>query len=394
MTPSPLILIVNQHGDNRGDEAAMQGMISALRARVPGARFTVLHQFAAPASRIDLQGVDYLPLRMPITEALRLAIWAALRVVGIRAKRVAGPIGRDMLTGYEDAVIVVSAPGGPYFGDLYANHEIVHWFFVWLARLHGKPLALYQPSAGPFENRLLGPVRKRGYRMFDHLAVREAISAANIERFTGRRPAIGSDSALHRRIDAPARQPGLVTGTFRDPGPELRETHDQAVVDVMVRLGESGRHVRLLPQLHGTRHADKPYLETLASAARARGADVTVEPDTLSADEQRELVGASDLVLAGRYHPLVFAVSARVPALVIPYEHKARGVAAAAGIGDYIVDLDQVGGGALVDRLDVLLGALDDVRGTLQANAGTLEAAAEATADAVAALAPTGVKAS
>lgn len=390
MQNQELFLIVNQHGDNRGDEAALRGMVSAIRARRPNATFMVLHQFAAPASKIDLDDVEYLPLRVSIVEALRLSMWGAFAFLGLRLSWLPGRVGKQMLSAYQDAAVVISAPGGPYFGDLYVNHEVVHWFYTWLAELHDKPLFLYQPSAGPFNNRVMAPIRRRGYRWFDQLTVRESISADNIETLTGRRPDLGSDSALHQRVDPVDVEPGLVTGTVRDPGPERRQAHDDAVVDVMVELSETGRRTMLLPQLHGPRHRDRPYLESLASRARERGADATVGPDTMSSDDQRALVAASDLVLAGRYHPLVFAVSARVPALVIPYEHKAQGIAEAAGIADYIVSLDHVDSDVLLERLGTLLDDLDGVRQTLAANGPTLEAAADATADRVAALAESG----
>lgn len=387
MENEELFLIVNQHGDNRGDEAALRGMVAAIRARRPKARFMVLHQFAAPASKIDLPDVDYLPLRVSIVEALRLSLWGALALIGVRLTWLPGRVGKQMLDAYDEAVVVISAPGGPYFGDLYVNHEVVHWFYTWLAELHDKPLFLYQPSAGPFANRVMAPIRRRGYRWFDQLTVRETISADNIEGLTGRRPDLGSDSALHQRVEATDAEPGLVTGTVRDPGPERRGAHDDAIVDVMVELSATGRRTLLLPQLHGPRHQDRPYLESLAARARERGADAEVAPDTMSSDEQRALVAASDLVLAGRYHPLVFAVSARVPALVIPYEHKAQGIAEAAGIADYVVTLDELNSDVLVARLRDLLDDLDSVTATLTENGPSLEAAADATADRVAALA-------
>ena len=43
------VVITNQHGDNRGDEAAMLAMLAGLEARLAPVRFTVIHQFADPA---------------------------------------------------------------------------------------------------------------------------------------------------------------------------------------------------------------------------------------------------------------------------------------------------------------------------------------------------------
>ena len=392
-------LVINQHGDNRGDEAALRGMVAGLRRHLPQSTFTVLHQFASAASEIRISDVVYLPLRIPVHEALRLSTWAALRRIGCRAEWVLGQIGRRILAAYESADLVISAPGGPYFGDLYANHEVVHWFYTWMARLLQKPLALYQPSAGPFRNRLLNPVRRRGFQWFNEISVREADSANYIEELTGHRPIVGSDSALQEQITADGHvlwpgsrcaggvEEGLVAATFRQPGPKHRATHDRAVVDLVVRVSETGRNIVLLPQLHGPRHCDEPYLQSIAERSRSRGANIEVAPIFLSSYEQRRIVGASDFVLAGRYHPLVFAVSAGIPAIVIPYEHKARGFATAAGLAEFIVELDDLGSGSLLTCFTHLEQTLDATRRQVQEREPALRRAAQETSSRVAALA-------
>ncbi|MCD9623387.1 polysaccharide pyruvyl transferase family protein [Rhabdothermincola salaria] len=389
-------LVINQHGDNRGDEAAMKGLFAALRSRVPDSDITVLHQFADPKSAIDYERVDYLPLRLPIPEALRLSLWALLRRVGAAPRSLLGPLGLQIVEAYARADLVISAPGGPYFGDLYANHEAVHWFYAWLARLHRKPLCLYQPSAGPLRNRLLNPLRRRGFGWFRFLSAREQISVGHLESFTGREVHLGSDSALQQSVEpvdpspwfddgTPRTQP-IVTATFRDPGPDGREMHDDAVVDALIQVGDAGRTVLLLPQLHGPRHRDQPYLEKLAVRARRRGGSVVVVPEDLSSDEQRGLVAASDFVLAGRYHPLVFAVSAGVAAVTIPYEHKASGFAASAGLSDYVVDPADLDGDRLSIAISQLIERLDEVRATVRDRSPELRQSAEAISDQVVAL--------
>ena len=58
------VLIVNQHGDNRGDEAAMTAVFDALADRLGPVRFTVLHQFNDPAASSNPGGHDvrFVPL--------------------------------------------------------------------------------------------------------------------------------------------------------------------------------------------------------------------------------------------------------------------------------------------------------------------------------------------
>lgn len=391
----PHILIVNQHGDNRGDEAAMRAMLAGLDSRIPGARFTVLHQFNDPAESAVTtpQPVTYLPIRLPVVEALRLAAAVVLVAARLPGRRVAGPIGREIIDAYDDADVVVSAPGGPYFGDLYADHEAVHWFFVWMARARHTPLALYAPSAGPFRNRFLNPVRRRGYRWFDRVVVREERSAAHLrELIPGLDVEVTTDSALQ---DDPARTaPSAPSGSsgglriaaaFRDPGAR-RAVHDDAVVAGLSALADRvPSRVTLLPQVHG-RHRDTPYLEELAARLRARGVEVEVAPESADSDEQRAIVAAADLVVAGRYHPAVFAVGAEVPVLVIPYEHKAHGLAEAAGLDEWVIDVSTLTGERLVERLIDLEERADEVRAVLADRSPALRALSARTSDIVAEL--------
>lgn len=370
------VLIVNQHGDNRGDEAALRGCIDGLDSRLPDAEFVVFHQFFSPASKIDPGvPVEYFPLKLPIVEAARFALAATLHRFGLRwARALAGPTGRRMIDAYDQADLVLSAPGGPYFGDLYAGHEIVHWFYAWLGSGRGTPLVLAAPSAGPFRHRLLNPIRRRGFRMFDRVIVREERSAEMLRCFMpGLDVEVTADAALQQQVSAddhpitdavdPA-DVATVVVAVRDPGDDRRDVHDRAVVaavnDLARRVPVS---VHFLPQLHGPRHQDMPYLQGLAD--RIDAASVTVVSDEVSSVAHRALIAAADLVVAGRYHPAVFSVSSATPVVVLPYEHKAHGLAEAAGIGRWTRDVADIDGPTLVDLVNDAWDHRDEQRAIL-----------------------------
>ena len=42
--PKTHILVVNQHGDNRGDEAALRALLASFSEKLPNLRFTIVHQ--------------------------------------------------------------------------------------------------------------------------------------------------------------------------------------------------------------------------------------------------------------------------------------------------------------------------------------------------------------
>lgn len=369
----------------------MRGLIAALRSRVVDSDIIVFHQFASRDSEIEISDVGYLPIRLPLNEALRMSIWACFRFLRLNAKFVLGHIGRETIENFERADLVISAPGGPYFGDLYWKHEVVHWFYVWLGKTFGKPVSLYQTSAGPFNRRLLNLLRRRGYQWFSFLSVRERISAENVYRLTGQQPHLGSDSALHQSVCAAdltdwrqrfnllGLRP-IVTVALRDPGPQFRQAHDSAAQELLKFLSNSF-DVILLPQLHGGPHNDEPYLSSICRGLDSEDGTVVVAPTTLSSDEQRSLVAASSLVVAGRYHPLVFAASAGVPAIVIPYEHKAVGFASDVGLSEFIVELCEVSGERLIVTTKELLDRMDEVQRQLSERVPGLVLRAELTCD-------------
>ena len=398
----PHVLVVNQHGDNRGDEAALLAMCSGIEAELGPTQFTVIHQFnnaaAGPMLRPDAQ---WITLKLPIGEAIRLMAYLALRVFRLRPQFLLGSLGQKTIHAYETADVVVSAPGGPYFGDLYIGHEAVHWLYVWIAKLHRVPAMLYATSAGPFHKKWANPFRRYTYRCFSRLFVREEISAGHIRGlFAGRRHGVNIevsiDSALQVAIAPQERQHAdaqlIVVSAIHwpypnDPSPQLRQKeYDTSVIEAVKIFAESRpTHVVFVPQLYGSTHRDTPYLETLA---RLLPANISCEvlSDTKSSNEQRALFAAADWVIAGRYHPAVFAVSAAVPVLCIAYEHKATGVLQAAGVPDAVMSIDEVTVEVVQAKARELLAARADLSARLQVAQVALREVSSRTSGAVAEL--------
>jgi colanic acid/amylovoran biosynthesis protein len=398
----PHVLVVNQHGDNRGDEAALLAMCSGIEAELGPTQFTVIHQFnnaaAGPMLRPDAQ---WITLKLPVGEAIRFVVYLALRIFRLRPQFLLGSLGQKTIHAYETADVVVSAPGGPYFGDLYIGHEAVHWLYVWIAKLHRVPAMLYATSAGPFHKKWANPFRRYTYRCFSRLFVREEISAGHIRGlFAGRRHGVNIevsiDSALQVAIAPQERQHAdaqlIVVSAINwpypnDPSPQLRQKeYDTAVIEAVKIFAESRpTHVVFVPQLYGSMHRDTPYLEALA---RLLPANISCEvlSDTKSSNEQRALFAAADWVIAGRYHPAVFAVSAAVPVLCIAYEHKATGVLQAAGVPDAVMSIDEVTVEVVQAKARELLATRADLSARLQVAQVALREVSSRTSGAVAEL--------
>ncbi|MDZ7734147.1 MAG: polysaccharide pyruvyl transferase family protein [Acidimicrobiia bacterium] len=100
-------------------------------------------------------------------------------------------------------------------------------------------------------------------------------------------------------------------------------------------------HVVMPPQLHGAQHRDRPYLEGLARRLNDH-VSWEVLPEEMSSDDQQRRFAAADLVLAGRYHPAVFAIGTGRPLVALAYEHKTTGLMEEAGLGDLVLSSDTI----------------------------------------------------
>ncbi len=397
------VLIINQHGDNRGDEAALDGMLRGLTEQLGTARFTVVHQFAnasaGPALRSD---VAWIPHKISAFEAVRLVVYVVVRVFRVRPKFLLGRIGKQTINAYEQADVVISAPGGPYFGDIYINHEFVHWFYVWMAKLHMKPTGLYATSAGPFEKKWANPFRRMTYRCFDALYVREEISAQHIRNLFRNRSInvnVSVDAALQVSVSPSDRDErrlivvSAINWAYKGDlnVDERKRQYDSAVVAAVTTLVNSvSARVVFVPQLHGTRHRDTPYLLHLAELLRQKTGELSVEIEVWDEDRdmmsQRSLFASADFVIAGRYHPAVFALSAGVPQVCIPYEHKATGVLALAGLSDVVLPIEDITEEKLVSLATYVRDNASDIRERSQRAAATLRELSSHTSRAMAEL--------
>ncbi len=368
MADSTHILIVNQHGDNRGDEAALRAMIDEFSNRLDNVRFTILHQFRDRNLRPGLDAeVEWHSLILNPITGLGLLFAAVLRSVGIgKSARGKGKLAQ-LRRAYESADLVVSAPGGPYFGDIYASHEIVHWFFVWLARCYGKPTFLYATSVGPFRNRALNPVRRFMFRRFDKVCVREDVSRGLLDAFVPGVPVeVTADSALQRQpfqLRPHERKQGFVLGmTVRnhqfpnakdEQERKVLQSHYMAVLDASVRHAASRGAGKLIlfPQLYGTAHSDVPGLEAFAESL-AGVIDLELFDPEADSDMQRDAIRECDLFIASRYHPTIFAASAGVPVVCIAYEHKMTGFMQQMGLSRFAFPIDDLDADAVISAID------------------------------------------
>jgi len=410
MTAAPRrFLVVNQHGENRGDEAALRAMIRAIDARYPGSSFVVLAQARGRGLQLSFGAHDVRleSLLLPPAQALGLAAYGALAAIGLRPSFLLTGRARGVIDGYRQADVVITAPGGPYFGDIYAGHELVHWFFVYLARAHGAPVFQYAPSCGPFRRPVLNWLRRRFYGWIDVLVVREEISREHLVSLLG--PGVpvhvAADAAIQDRIRpasraeyfagarAHLRDRFLVAVTLQryrfpgDPDPPARQAaYERAVLACLERLAEARQaHFLFVPQLYGSVHSDVPFHRYLGGRLPAGVSWEVVDPD-LDSDGQRAVVGMTDFCVASRYHPQIFATTQGVPGLFVWYEHKQLGYLRSLGLEAFAFDIRRPDAAGMLAALDDALARREAIAAAIRERLPVVRRLAATTTDRLEAL--------
>lgn len=402
------ILIINQHGENRGDEAAMRAMLARFHETLGEVRFTLLYQFRDRQLRLEFEEtVDSYPIVLPLTHYLRAAVFSLGISIGIEIRALLPDSIQAIITAYKTADLVVSAPGGPYFGDIYAQHELIHWWYVWLAHIYDKPLFLYAPSAGPFQKPLLNIVRRWLYRKFEVLVAREEFSAAHLRKLLGpdSKVHVTADSAIQVEVSAFPRD-SYFTGSRKtlkdkflvavslnqyrypdDADPDaMRRQYDKSIRALIEHLARKRDcHFLFLPQLYGQVHSDVQYLTGIGESLSSNISWELVDPQ-FDATRQRQIFAMSDIHLASRYHPAIFGNTSLVPGICIYYEHKALGFMQQLGLERFAVDIRRIDTNSLLRLADHLLEERELVVAHLRARVPALREQARQTTELAVAL--------
>ncbi len=379
------LLIVNQHGENRGDESAFKAMVRSF-IRKYDCNITVIGQFRAENFSFpsdNLPDIHYINMVMPVSQAALLLWGSTLKFLRIPLLLFGNGAAIEIFNAYKNSDLVISGPGGPYFGDIYRGHEPVHWLFVLLGSLYKKPVYLYAPSAGPFNSTIFNIFRRNIYRRFRIIICRETESAEYIRSLDPSfMPVVTADSAIQEKFNS-RRETGLPQQFSFNPDTKIislsvldyprlnrkqRDSYEQAVLSAIHYLHKQDSYKFIfLPQLYGGYHSDVGYMETLINSLPEE-IDVSLLDDSLSSDAHRQLISQSEMVIASRYHPQIFAASARTPFIAICYQHKSSAFMRDINMQDFALDIFDITDDMIIPLIDRCLKEKQSIKETLDSS--------------------------
>ncbi|MHC4131893.1 MAG: polysaccharide pyruvyl transferase family protein [Planctomycetota bacterium] len=385
------IVVTNSHANNRGDEAAQRSMIHSIRAFVPNAQFTVLTTF--PDGLSLQEGVKILKtFSASKIIGFLILLWTMLRALGLRLPTFRNrklKIVREMAK----ADIIISAPGGPYFGDLYSSHEIrEHLFHIFLSKILRKPVMIYAPSMGPFNSRKRNILRRYLLNKVEIITLRDHISKEYLDSLKLTRPLVylTADSAFQDTINVekgkiesimiaekiidhqdeiPNRKPLVgITPTgpnwnFRDSvdAQEKQEDYNKIIAKTIDYLVDKfDATIVFFPQLYG-KSDDVPLINEITSFVNKKDA-VRVLSNKWNSEIQQAIISQMDFVIGNRYHSVIFSLKAEIPTICLAYEHKSVGIMQAAKLDKYVININDLTYELLFDKINQVWNQQEEIR--------------------------------
>lgn len=375
------ILIVHTHWGNRGDEAANRAMVDEIHHLLPNAEITV--QFASDEKEefeaFYSSGSMVLSHRFPHLHNLAEIVFMYIS----KGKITWSKEGKDFLRAVNAADIVVHAPGGPSIGDIYSRAEFAYLCRLLFALRLKKPVFIYAPSMGPFENKVRNILRKYVLKRACCVTFRESISGGYFhDLLPDKEYTVTLDSAFQNDIDVKFNKDLLnkdrklcdflnkfdkvigITITDLQWNPKYSDNHELSnhIRSVFVRfvsfLEVEGYGVIFIPQLFGDMN-DRDYMATFAST------NTFLLSDQYDCYFQQYLISKLYAVVGMRYHSNIFSCKMGTPFISISYEQKMKGFMNEQKLELYCIDISDLEYEYLVDKFVFLVSGYNNYQSFL-----------------------------
>lgn len=373
---------------NNGDAAIVSAQIAELRRVFPGADITILTiDVAAPGETFDACPV-YSALMFcavnpahanrlrKLVAATAMLVYATIWAVVFRLTRRYLPLPpswRPALERLAQADMQIGVGGGYLRAkrDLTSTILLVLLFHqIWLAKIMCKPVYQYAQSFGPYPTRLQQRVAKLGLRCVDLLLVREVKSRQLLGELglASKRVRLVPDSAFLFRPPINAKLRRQVFSALPPGGPivgvtvrqwlstKAQAAYEQAVAGFVDSLQARGFRVIFVPQVTSTRQNDDDRsVGRRIGKLLKQNTNVLILRRRFSYRDIKSIFAGLDYLVGTRFHSVIFALTAGVPALAIEYEHKTSGIMQDLDLGQWVVPIEEVTEKKLQTMFDALV---------------------------------------
>jgi len=353
---------------NFGNEATLQAILANFRALIPEAEFACICTFPAIAS------ATHSITALPFSPA-GIRAWRPKNRVARLLRRMLFGIPSELYRWWDafrtlkggDALIV---PGTGLLTDAF---DISSWgpygLFKWalVAKLRGCKLLFVSVGAGPLDGRLGRHLAKMALRLADFRSYRD-VSSLDVLRNIGFAPthdriypdlafslprsAVSSDRQTHRR--RPVVGLGLMNlGSMyagRAVSSAAYASYLESLVILVAWLLDRGYDIRLLIGEVGD--PVPKFRSLLAQRLSTHGSERIMDAaHVTSVEELLSQVGDTDLVVATRFHNVLFALLSHKPTVSISFHSKCTDLMSSMGLSEYCLRIDQLKSADLIEKV-------------------------------------------
>jgi polysaccharide pyruvyl transferase WcaK-like protein len=390
--------------DNMGVSALASGAISIVSRRFPDAQISFLDYAREPThTSVLIEGraieVPLINLRfswrvwLQNNVAYLLVLTGLSRLLGERFARRIGA-GNPWLRAVREADLAVAVSGGDSFSDIYG---LGRFFYVYLPQLlvlwAGTRLVLLPQTVGPFRTRLARWLAKWLLGRALRICTREQSGVIEVRQLLGdigtrarfcydmgfvlepRRPNRGLEVIETLRHSGRPLVALNVSGLLMMGGYDRSNAFQlkvdygdlmQRTIDFLIERRDVD--VVLVPHVFGEQAESDSIacvnLHTLL-AQRYQGRLACVN-GRFDQNEVKYLIGQTDLLVGGRMHACIAALSQGVPAVGIAYSQKFLGVFQTIGAGDLVADPRSMTAEQILDTIDNVLRRRGEVAAKLR----------------------------
>jgi colanic acid/amylovoran biosynthesis protein WcaK/AmsJ len=388
------ILLINIHSSrNSGDGALLQVTLQQLVNNFPDCRLTLCMD--DPESHLGKEQTIYSIFSWvhPFTSDgksrwnfFRLAWLLPASLFPIVGRRIikrpvwllTPPSLRKIVSAYTEADLVVSKPGGFLYSSGRGVNLLIALYSVILALFAGKLVYIFPQSIGPLNHQWERHILRWMLNHVRIVMVREPISMQLIQKcgvnnprcyvipdVAFAMPSLGREAGevwlQQNGIDPKGGYPLLGMTVFNwgamNPRFGMQSAYEVACASAIRYFVEFYRgRVILFPQVWGPliSQDDRITARRIFSLLPDLADFVNMVEEPLPAELLKSVYGWMDVFIGTRMHSNIFALSEGVPVIAIGYQQKTEGIARMVGVEKWVIDIQQVQGNELVEKLKEL----------------------------------------
>jgi len=371
---SSRILIASHHSCTIGDDAQLKCMIESLKNVIPHARMTVLSDYPHVTRKIfRKKGIRVLPWVIDRKEFVELSQNSQRKLYSMFCQIVhcvmlkslgyslegCKKMPSKVVNEFEKADIILFSPGGPYFGDLYADLLPIHVLHALLAKAFEKPLMLFGTSVGPFQRSDTLSLCKKALGVFDLIAAREPESRKTLKvlNLENEKILTADLAVLHRpskrdsatkilaSLGLDSKDTPIFAITVQPYIPYFTDSqyshYKNTIADIANHIiSEYNARILFIPFAYHEAH-DIPLIQEIC-ALITDASRVKVLPEGYDSATIQSVLREVDFLVATRLHSMILAATMGTPGILIGYEHKASGFMRMMDERELLVDMKEL----------------------------------------------------